>query len=515
MDPPVYSPARVPGPRSNGPPALAVALLLSLLLAAGCRQPRTPSLIRIAHEADVISLDPAGDAEAVTHSILSNIFESLVAFDRDMKLVPALAATWSTPDEKTWLVELRRGVRFHDGRPLTAVDVKATYDRIRSDPSSGVKGQLATVASVDAVSALSLRITTSEPDPLLLNRLSYVLVAPARFDAARPVGTGPYRFVRWERGSVLEVQAFEDHWRGRPPIDRVEFIAVEEGPRSLLALREGQVDVLRPVPEELAAQVRELPGIDLKMRTGTTSFYLWFDCLRHEERRSPFADRRVRRAVSIAIDRQELVRRVGGQSLPAYQIVQQGVFGHVSGMPPIVASVDEARRLLVQAGYANGFDQVLVHRRSSTLAAAAAAIKAMLARAGVRLRVEARDWPAVVEGWRTGTLPFFLAAWRFESGDAFSLLRDCLFTRDPVRGTGRYNAGFSDPEIDRLIQENAQIFGDVDRLRHYEGLMRRVLEDAAVVPLYHRADLYGVSRRVQWEPRLDGMLLASEMSLVR
>jgi peptide/nickel transport system substrate-binding protein len=272
------------------------------------------------------------------------------------------------------------------------------------------------------------------------------------------------------------------------------------------------VDVLRPVPEALADQVRELPGIDLKARTGTTSYYLWFDC-RRQDRSNPFADRRVRQAVSIAIDRPELVRRLGGQSLPAYQIVQQGVFGHVSGVPAIVASADEAQRLLSEAGYPGGFNQVLVHRRSSTLAAAGAVIQKMLARAGVRVRVEARDWPLVVEGWRTGTLPFFLGAWRFESGDAFSFLRDCLFTRDPVRGTGRYNAGFSDPEIDRLIEENTQIFGDLQRLRHYEDLMRRVREDAAVVPLYHRADLYGVSRRVRWEPRLDGMLLASEMTL--
>ena len=106
-----------------------------------------------------------------------------------------------------------------------------------------------------------------------------------------------------------------------------------------------------------------------------------------------------------------------------------------------------------------------------------------------------------------------LAGWRFENGDATSFLRDCLFTRDARRHTGGSNPGFSSLAFDRLIEENEQIFNETRRLRHYEKLMTLAMEEMPIVPLHHRDNLYAVSERVEWQPRLDGKLLAVEMRL--
>lgn len=483
---------------------------------ASCRGP-APSRIRIAHESDVISLDPGAVAEATTDSILSNIYEGLVAFDKDMRLVPSLAVNWTTPDERTWLIQLRKDVRFHDGGPLTSADVKHTLDRARTNPDSPVKGYVSTISEVSISGESTLRLRTLRPDPLLLNRLTYVLIVPrsgAQDHAAHPVGTGPYRFVRWERNRVLEVESFPDHWGGKPAIDRVEFVPVEEGARSIQVLRQRQVDVLRYVPETMVDDLRAVREVRVAARLGLSSYYLWFDCQqRPGGPRNPFADRRVREAISLVIDRKEIIRRLGGSGVPADQLVQQGIFGYISSLPGLPFDPERSRRLLVEAGYGDGFDATLVHKPQSSVAAVGEAVRAMLAPVRIRLRLEAPEWPRMVAAWEAGQLPFFLARWRFDDGDATSFLKDCLYTRDPARSTGVYNPGFSSPALDRLIEENDQIFGEARRLKHYAKLMRIAVDEMPLVPLYHRMNFYGVSRRVKWEPRLDEKLLAAEMSL--
>lgn len=493
-----------------------LAFAAALFAAAGCREAAAPAPLRIVHESDPISLDPVAVAEAATHSILSNIYDGLVGFDRDMRLVPALATSWSTVDEWTWLLQLRPGVRFHDGTTFTAYDAKFSLDRAKQDPSSGIKGHLSNLKDVRVEGPLTLRLRTLEPDPLLLNELAYVMIVPAsrsRDYAARPVGTGPYRFVRWLKGHALEVEAFGNHWGGRPAIERVEFVPGGEAARTASAFTRGDVHVWRFVPETMVAQLRSAPGVRIARHSGLITIYLWFNCMpRGGDGRNPFSDSRVRRAVSLAIDRGEIVRRLDGNGLAASQLVPQGVFGFVSALPQLPFAPDESIRLLTDAGYPDGFDAALASSKTYTLVAEL--LKTMLGRVHVRLALEAPDWSQISKGWKAGSLPAFVAGWRCENGDAASFLKDCLFTRDPKRATGAYNPGFSDPTLDRLIDENQRVLGDVKRLHQYGQLMRCAMETMPVVPLYHRFDLYGISNRVRWEPRLDGKLLAAEMSWI-
>lgn len=497
------------------PAPLWLLILAVPLAAAGCRGPAPPSLVRIAHESDLISFDPAA-ADAASHSILSNIYEPLAAFDKDMALVPVLAVNWSTLDDATWLLELRKGVRFHDGEPLTAEDVKRTIERARDNPGSVAKRHVATIRDVEIVDERHLKLRTARRDPLLLNRLAFVLIdrqTPGRGGAARLVGTGPYRFVRWEKGRVLEAEAFGDYWRGRPAIDRVRFVPVEEGERSIEVLKRGEVDVLRWVPETLADRLRRAPGVRLVSRTGLAMYYLWTNTGPWPKGRNPFADKRVRHAISLAIDRRAIIARLGGHGLPAHQLVLPGVFGYVASLPEPYFDPAASRRLLLEAGYPHGFETELVHRSGASVTAVAVTVRDMLAAVGIRAILKTPDWPVVVAEWRAGRLPFFLAGWRFESGDAYAFLVDCVVTRDVARNHGGNNAGFSSPVLDAQVEALTEIFGEARRLKHYEKLMRTAMDEMPLIPLYARSNLYGVSERVTWEPRLDGALLAAEMSL--
>lgn len=491
-------------------------MLILALAWIGCRH-REPADLRIFHESAVLSLDPVVPSDSATVSVLSNFYEGLVAFDKDMVLQPALAVSWSALDERTWLFQLRREARFHDGRHVTAADVVFSFGRARTDMAAAQRGQLASVESVQADGESAVRIRTMRPDPLLLRRLTYVHVTPrgAADLATHPVGTGPYRFVRWRPEGVLEAEAFEEYWGARPGFKRVAFSYVEEAEEEKMfrLLGAGGAHVLRFIPDGMLRRARALPGLRIVAHEQLYVYYLWLDSRTEAGRPNPFSDRRVRQAVSLAIDRAELLARLGGRGVPAHQFVQSGVFGHVAALGRLPFDPKKARNLLAEAGYPRGFETTLVRRDQPALAAAADVIQEMLSHAGIRVTVEIRDWPGILAAWTTGRLPFFLAGWRFDDGDASSFLRDCLFTRNAQAGLGAYNPGYSSAELDGLIEENELIREPDKRLKHYAKLMRIALDEMPIVPLLAPVRSYAVSARVKWRPRLDGSLLAAEMSL--
>jgi peptide/nickel transport system substrate-binding protein len=493
--------------RHTGSTLRASLLLGAALLAplVACRRSPQPTTLGITYRSEILSLDPAAPADAETGSVLSNMYEGLVAFDKDMHLVPALATSWNVLDDHTWLVNLRRNVRFHDGGTLTAVDVKFSLERSDS---------LALVKQVDVIDEGSLRLRTLWPDALLLNRLTHVLIVPRGRQAqdydSQPIGTGPYRFVRWERGTRLTLEAFPDYWGGRPPVDRVEFLPLDV-PRAREALAQGRVDVLA-LPRSMVRDLQAPPGVRIERRPGLAAAFLWFRSMQEQGKpRDPFADGRVRRAVSLAIERRKLIESLGGNGTPANQLLARGVFGYVSALPELPFDPGAARTLLAEAGYPRGFDTNLVCPDNDTRPACAS-IKQMLDAIGIRATVETVPWSSFVSRWARGQLPFFLATWRFDDGDALSFLRDCLFTRDPARKFGSYNPGFSSAPLDQLIEETERTPGETQRLLHYEKVMRMALLEMPIVPLYHPDNVYAVSEKLRWQPRVDGNLLAAEMS---
>jgi peptide/nickel transport system substrate-binding protein len=291
----------------------------------------------------------------------------------------------------------------------------------------------------------------------------------------------------------------------------VEFVPAGDAAVQLEALGRGEIDVMRDLPQQLVPRARSLPGVVVARRSSLTTYYLWFDAQASPEG-APFADPRVRRAVALAIDRTALVRRLGGLAVPAGQLVQQGVFGHVAGLPELGLDLAEARRLLAEAGHAQGLDVVLAHRKDvPDLVEAAIAVRESLAAAGIRVRLAPRPWSELFADWRAGRAAFFLAGWRFETGDAHSFLVDCVATRDPARNQGLFSRSFSSPELDRLIAAHAELFGDAERSRSYALLAQKAAAEMPLVPLFTRDDLYAVSPRVRFQPRLDSRLLAVEM----
>lgn len=490
--------------------SVVATLAAGLLFVGGCRRETSSEILRVGHETDVLTIDPIAASDGVTNSVLANLYEPLVAFDRDMVLGPKLAEVWETTGPTTWVLRVRAGIRFQDGTPLAAHDVRLSLERARNDATSAIKGSLYNIRTVEEVDERTIAITTSRPDPLLLNRLAQVPII--RIVEGRFVGTGPYRVVRFAKGAPTEVEAFPGYWGGPPRIARVRFVTVPPGQAMLDELRGRKVDLLRFVPETLLDDVAKIPGVRIGARAGLTSTYLWMDT-RPGKPRNPFADARVRRAVSLAVDRAAIVKGLAGNALTLEQTVPRGIFGHVASLPQPRTDLEESRRLLREAGYPNGFDTPLTHTPGPTAERVAELLRDRLGEVGIRVTLHGPKWQEIFEGWRNAQLPFFMASWRFDNGDAASFLQDCLVTRNGSTGFGGNNAGYSNPALDRLVEESERVVEPAKRLALYEEIARLLAADVPVVPLYHRYNLFAISDRLKWEPRLDGRVLVVDVSL--
>jgi len=487
-----------------------VALLVAPLLAGGCRREATAEgsarrPLRMATYSGPLSLDPHLKNEVLTFSILQNVYDALVTFDAELRVRPALATSWENPNELTWRFHLRQGVRFHDGRPLTADDVVATLERARHHPSGDVRNYLVSVDAVRKVSADTVEITTRRPAPVLLNKLTFVYVVPrdAPEEIRQPIGTGAYRFVSMDRRRVV-LRAFDESWRGPPPEKEVELLIVPDAAERVKMLTRGEVDLVQEVKPELADVVERTPGCRLLASEGLLVEYL---ALRTDA--PPFADLRVRRALSLAIDREALVRlRHRGHALPIGQLVGRQVFGYAPELSAPPRDLAAARRLLGETGLGGGFDVDLEFREGRS----ADVLAAQLAEAGVRVRPVARPWSDIYRRLQEGKVAFYLGGVLAGSADASDVFDSKVHSVDPAGGYGDTNwTGFADPEIDRMIEGSATTMDMLERRAQLQAVMLRAMESVPLIPLDNPQTLFGTRDDLRFEPRRDGMVSLFEL----
>ena len=229
------------------------------------------SQLVMSQPADATTMDPGRSTQVLTVNYFANLFDTLTRWDTALKLQPALAIAWKSVNETMWEITLRPGVKFHDGSPLTAEDVKAVYDRNLAPGKTVVTAGFATIESVQALGPTALRIVTKKPDPLMPVRMAQMggYVYPARLTtddgvrelARKPIGTGAYRFVEWVKDDRLVMAANREWWGwgGKPPaVDRLIWKPIPDDFARLSALQRGEVDVITNVPPDQMKIVRTL-----------------------------------------------------------------------------------------------------------------------------------------------------------------------------------------------------------------------------------------------------------------
>ena len=490
-----------------------VVLVPSLLLTLSCKRAvETVSTVgtsapplRLGIYSDPLGFDPHRRDEYLTFSVLLDLYDGLVAFDDHLRIRPALAVSWENPNDLVWRFHLRPGVHFHDGRELSADDVVFSLDRARRQPTNSVATYLVAVQQVRAVDRQTIEIVTDRPYPILLNKLTHVLIVPAGSPdrIVEPIGTGPYRLADDQPGKRLLLRAFGDYWGPPPATSEVELVPIADAEARLRRLLEGKVDAILDVAPDRLDDLEATPGCHAVPQEGLSTDYLQ---MRVDV--PPFDDLRVRQAVNLALDRPALVREVlRGQGKPAYQMVAPAVFGYAPGIAPVERDLARARALLAQAGYPHGFATDLEYRSSRN----ATAIARQLAEAGIRVALRPRPWAELYPRLEKRQVGFYYGAFLAASADASDLFDSKAHTRtSDGYGDSNFNL-YSNPELDRLIESSGRTLDMRMRREILERSMDLLMQDLPLVPLFSAFQIHGVCGAVALRPRADARVLAIDL----
>lgn len=489
-------------------------VLLLALWSLSCRPAPRESSLTIAVRADVTGVfpNPPTKDESFTNRISAEVFEGLVRFDRDGRLAPGLASSWRTPDERTYVFELRPGLRFSDGSPLGAADVVAS---LRANVEKGwpTAAYLRSLDSVEAEGPFRVVLRTRDPYALLLHKLPWGWVVPAGAVNAEPVpaiGSGPYRLLSREAGSTFTLE--RNRWfRGpAPAIDRVRFDVVPEPVERIARVLSGRADIADDVPLDRLDALRNEPVARVFEAPTPRVLFL---TLRVTE--PPFSDPRLREAVDLALDRGELVRRAyDGRTVTAHQLVPATVVGFDPSLVPPRPDRVRAKALLAEAGFGDGLDVVLdgTHDRYVNDERILHEVSRQLSLVGIRAVVKTWAKNEFFERIDGGRSAFHLVGWACGSGEAGEALEALVATRRESFGLAN-SSGFSDPELDALISEADRAVEPEVRMTRLQRAIARVAEARPVLPLLLQTEAILVSRRVDWQPGLDFRLRVEDMRL--
>jgi peptide/nickel transport system substrate-binding protein len=510
-------------------------VLAGLLLASAAALPAKAAVFKWANNGDAGSMDPYTRDETVQLSFLINIYEPLVGFDQHMKLEPVLATSWKMLSPTTWEFQLRPGVKFSDGTPLTADDVVFSAKRIEAK-TSNLNNVLAEVTEVKKVGPLTVDFTTKRPDPILPREMVNFYIMSKdwceKHNATLPVvlngkesnyailhanGTGPYELVSREPDRLTVLQANPNWWGKRTGnVTRVEFYVIANDATRVAALLSGQVDMLYDTPPQDAARIAHTPGFHLIAGPELRTVFLGMDQSRPQllesnvKGKNPFQDVRVREAFALAIDENAIAKHVMlGFAHPTWMMWGPGVNGYdpkIDVRP--AADLAKARQLLAEAGYPNGFEVGMdcPNDRYVNDAQICTAVVSMLAKIGVKVNLLAQEkakYFAKILPPKYDT-SFYMLGWTPATTDAENSIYNLIGTRG--NGRGLFNVGgYSNPKIDAL---DHQIQVETDQAKR-DALIDQVAEtlqkDWGYIPLHQQVITYSAKNDVELVQRPDNI----------
>jgi len=494
---------------------LLLALMLLLPLTAPARH------FRWASQGDAASLDPHAQNENVTNQLNAMVYETLLTYDKQMKLVPALATAYENPQSNRWVFHLRNGVKFQDGTPFTADDVVFSFERAKLTTAS-FKLYATEAGTARKVDDHTVEFVTAAPNPVLPSMVANVFIMSRAwceknksakpqdirdkeetFAALNANGTGPYILEKREPG-VRTTHRRNPGWWGAKEgrfegnADTVEYRPLANAATRMAALRSGELDFVLDPPVQDIANLKNDPSIKVWEGPETRVIFVGFDQARDQllystvTGKNPFKDRRVRLALWQAIDTNAIRTQVmRGLSVPTGIALPDpagsGIPDSMEKRPPY--DVAAAKKLLAEAGYPNGFGFTITcpNNRYINDEKICTAIAAMWAKAGLDVKVEALPRAQFFPKALKLEVSAFIWGWGSDSPDAYFTLKPVLHSRDEAHGMGTNNVGnYRNAELDGAIDQSSN---EMDRARRQQLIDRAVeivQDEVLVIPLHRQ-----------------------------
>lgn len=484
---------------------------------AGSEEPAKGGILRVALTAQPSSLNPVlGNSGSADYIVQYPLFDTLTEYNSETGEVdPRLAESWTFSDPQTFVMKLREGVTFHDGTPMDAEAVKWFLDYARGpEGGQGAQVDLAKVDSVEATGPLEVTIRLTEPFsglPWVLSGRPGMVMSRAAYEAdpegfaAHPVGTGPYSFVDYRKGSTLELERFEKYWDPEAVYpDEIVFTVFQDPTTIVNAIKSGEQDLSFSVSPKDVAQLESDPQVSV-----TTGQSLLLDQLHMNRSIKPLNDPRVRRALYLAIDRDTFVKAATfGVGEPGYQFLPEDS----AAAAPSVAKdnahdLDQARSLLEEAGYGDGFTVTMLTQPSEEEVRKAEVLQAQLAEIGVKVEIRPTELTqAVAEMFQKESAGLFFAYGvnRADVADAIN----ATFGADAL-----YNLPHEEhPAVTKALREANATTDPAERNRHLQAAAEALAEETLFVPVaFHSfiavstTAVHGVKVDALLKPRLDGI----------
>jgi peptide/nickel transport system substrate-binding protein len=470
--------------------------------------------ITIYHSSVADSLHPYNHSSSPIYGDWQHVMEALVEYDYKRKdYVGILADSWEFQG-KRWVFHLKKGIKFHNGAPLTAKDVAFSIDRMRDEKGGSLQGpNFKDVTEVQTPDDQTVIFVTKQPLAIFLDRLEnrFILskVAADKYGDQlyqNPVGTGAYKYVSYQRGGNFVFTRNDDYWGGKANIKEVVFRKVTEDAARLAALEAGQADVINNVPEHEVARLQRHPRLKVEKIEGLRMFFLAFN-VAHK----PFDNKLVRQAVNYSVDAGSIIRNIfDGIGYAIDGPVGANVLGADPKLKRYPYDPKRARDLLAQAGYSNGCDVQLYYSagRYPKDKEVCQVVAAQMVKGGFRVELISQEWALFWDkaGVNGGKLPFYYIG-RGSLTDA-----DTLYDQYFRTGTTK-RANYSNPELDKLIEEQQKTPDMKKRVAILQQAGKILMEEVPFVPLYNLADIYGVAKNVNWKVRPDEKVLAWDMKI--
>ena len=528
------------------PAACALAAALAACPTATLAQ---AGALRIGLSSEPTAMDPHYHQVTPNDAMTSHVFETLVGQDAAMKLIPRLATAWKSVDDTTWEFTLRQGAKFSNGQPFTPQDVIFTFCRVMNNEQSIGGSQPAVVqkfASVEARGDDTLVIKTRLPYPLLPNDMSrmpmlwsgIVQHGPITFDLKNgcgvtgpwptvadfnggksAIGTGPYTLKSYVKGSAIELTRNEGYWGDKPAWGEVKLIpAPSAGPR-LTGLLAGDFDLIENPAARDVKRISETPGFGYVITPSVRVVYFQFDVARSPspmvkaaDGKNPLQDVRVRRAISMAIDRKAIAARImDGAATPANQFLPDGMFGTLPQPPELKYDPEGAKKLLAEAGYPNGFELAVssTNDRYINDAQISQAVAQYLSRVGIKASVDAMTRSIYFPKRAKREFSFAMGGWSSETGEASSFLQYWVSAFDKEHGLGTSNyGGYDNPAFDQVFKRALVTVDPAAREKLLQESLAIALADLPSIPLHFESSIWAYRKGLTYEGRADQYTLA-------
>jgi len=470
--------------------------------------PQVPGgTVTYAAGADPDSLDPANAESNPSEAVNRMMYENIVRFDEQLKIVPGLATKWEQgKDGMSWTFSLRKGVKFHDGTPFNAEAAKVFFERMIG-PEKPSRAGLYTpfVNTVDVVDEFTVKVTLKTPFAFFLNNLAHSasgIISPAALKtygkdiSRRAVGTGPFKFVEWVFGDHLTMVRNDDYWGGKPYLDKIIVKTVKEDSARVMMLQSGDADLIVRIPSEDIPRLEKDPNLKLDATETLRVLFLSVNCYK-----KPYNDVRIRQALAYAIDKESIVKNIyQGKALVASNLITPLTTGYI----PIKGynyDPAQAKKLLAEAGFPNGLKAKLwsPQGRYPKDFEMAQAIQQQLKKVGIDCTLDTMEWAAYLTATRKppeqADAEIFVLGWAPSSAEARWTLY-ALFSADQWVPKGNNRFFYANKEFDEAVDKFTRATTKAEMDRYLKVAQELLSKEAPAIPILVTKETIGYSKKL-------------------